>query len=87
MKVTVLAADIHSSLLAETGARDAGLLQATFAVLRETAKPAVFARDGDIMDKSQKKNKKKSVVVNTKINWLKGLSRESKNTTLAIKAV
>ena len=39
-----LVADIHSSLLAETGARDAGLLQATFAVLRETAKPAVLLR-------------------------------------------
>ena len=37
-----LAADIHSSLLAETEARDAGLLQATFAALREIAKPAVL---------------------------------------------
>ena len=37
-----LAADIHSSLLAETGAKDAGLLQSSFAVLRETDKPAVL---------------------------------------------
>ena len=37
-----LAADIHSSLLAETGAKDAGILQSSFAVLRETDKPAVF---------------------------------------------
>ena len=35
-----LAADIHSSLLAETGAKDAGLLQSSFAVLRETDKPS-----------------------------------------------
>ncbi len=37
-----LAAAIHSSLLAETGAKDAGLLERSFAVLRETAKPAVL---------------------------------------------
>ena len=41
-----LAAAIHSSLLAETGAKDAGLLESSFAVLRETAKPAVFLELG-----------------------------------------
>ncbi|WP_454379942.1 N-acetylmuramoyl-L-alanine amidase [Streptococcus sp. Marseille-Q6504] len=41
-----LAADIHSSLLAETGAKDAGLLQSSFAVLRETDKPAVLLELG-----------------------------------------
>ena len=43
-----LAADIHSSLLAETGAKDAGLLQTSFAVLRETDKPAVLLELGYI---------------------------------------
>ena len=43
-----LAADIHSSLLAETGAKDAGLLQRSFAVLRETNKPAVLLELGYI---------------------------------------
>ena len=43
-----LAADIHSSLLAETGAKDAGLLQSSFAVLRETDKPAVLLELGYI---------------------------------------
>lgn len=43
-----LAADIHSSLLAETGAKDAGLLQNSFAVLRETDKPAVLLELGYI---------------------------------------
>jgi len=43
-----LAADIHSSLLAETGAMDAGLLQSSFAVLRETDKPAVLLELGYI---------------------------------------
>ena len=38
-----LAAAIHSSLLAETGAKDAG---SSFAVLRETAKPAVLLELG-----------------------------------------
>ena len=51
-----LAADIHSSLLAETGARDAGLLQATFAVLRETAKPAVLLEMG-YMDNPEENQK------------------------------
>ena len=41
-----LAASIHSSLLAETGAKDAGLLERSFAVLRETAKPAVLLELG-----------------------------------------
>ena len=41
-----LAADIHSSLLAETGAKDAGLLESSYAVLRETAKPAVLLELG-----------------------------------------
>ena len=61
-----LAADIHSSLLAETGARDAGLLQATFAVLRETAKPAVLFGEWDIW--IIRKKTKKSAAVTTKIN-------------------
>lgn len=43
-----LAADIHSSLLAETGTKDAGLLQSSFAVLRETDKPAVLLELGYI---------------------------------------
>jgi len=43
-----LAPDIHSSLLAETGAKDAGLLQSSFAVLRETDKPAVLLELGYI---------------------------------------
>lgn len=41
-----LAAAIHSSLLAETGAKDAGQLERSFAVLRETAKPAVLLELG-----------------------------------------
>lgn len=41
-----LAAAIHSSLIAETGAKDAGLLESSFAVLRETAKPAVLLELG-----------------------------------------
>ena len=41
-----LATAIHSSLLAETGAKDAGLLERSFAVLRETAKPAVLLELG-----------------------------------------
>lgn len=41
-----LAVAIHSSLLAETGAKDAGLLESSFAVLRETAKPAVLLELG-----------------------------------------
>ena len=41
-----LAAAIHSSLLAETGAKDAGLLERSFAVLREAAKPAVLLELG-----------------------------------------
>ena len=50
-----LAADIHSSLLAETGAKDAGLLQRSFAVLRETDKPAVLLELGyiDNFDENQ----------------------------------
>ena len=43
-----LAAAIHSSLLAETGAKDAGLLERSFAVLRETSKPAVLLELGYI---------------------------------------
>ena len=43
-----LAADIHSSLLAETGAKDAGRLRSSFAVLRETNKPAVLLELGYI---------------------------------------
>ena len=43
-----LAAAIHSSLLAETGAKDADLLERSFAVLRETAKPAVLLELGYI---------------------------------------
>ena len=43
-----LATSIHSSLLAETGAKDAGLLERSFAVLRETAKPAVLLELGYI---------------------------------------
>ena len=41
-----LAAAIHYSLLAETGAKDAGLLESSYAVLRETAKPAVLLELG-----------------------------------------
>ncbi|MCY7073466.1 N-acetylmuramoyl-L-alanine amidase [Streptococcus oralis] len=41
-----LAAAIHFSLLAETGAKDAGLLESSYAVLRETAKPAVLLELG-----------------------------------------
>ena len=41
-----LATSIHSSLLVETGAKDAGLLESSFAVLRETAKPAVLLELG-----------------------------------------
>ena len=41
-----LAVAIHSSLLAETGAKDAGLLESSYAVLRETAKPAVLLELG-----------------------------------------
>ena len=41
-----LAAAIHSSLLAETGAKDTGLLESSYAVLRETAKPAVLLELG-----------------------------------------
>ena len=41
-----LAAAIHSSLLAETGAKNAGLLHGSFAVLRETNKPAVLLELG-----------------------------------------
>lgn len=41
-----LAAAIYSSLLAETGAKDAGQLERSFAVLRETAKPAVLLELG-----------------------------------------
>ena len=41
-----LAAAIHSSLLVETGAKDAGLLESSYAVLRETAKPAVLLELG-----------------------------------------
>ena len=54
-----LASDLHSSLLAETGARDAGLLQATFAVLRETAKPAVLLELG-YMDNSEENQRIRS---------------------------
>ena len=51
-----LAADIHSSLLAETGAKDAGRLRSSFAVLRETNKPAVLLELGymDNFDESQR---------------------------------
>ena len=45
-KYNTTAAAIHSSLLAETGAKDAGLLESSFAVLRETAKPAVLLELG-----------------------------------------
>ena len=38
-----LASAIHSSLLAQTGAKNAGLKESSFAVLRETNKPAVNA--------------------------------------------
>lgn len=41
-----LATAIHSSLLAETGAKDACLLESSYAVLRETAKPAVLLELG-----------------------------------------
>ena len=41
-----LAVAIHSSLLAETGSKDAGQLERSFAVLRETAKPAVLLELG-----------------------------------------
>lgn len=41
-----LAAAIHSSLLAETGTKNAGLLHGSFAVLRETNKPAVLLELG-----------------------------------------
>ena len=41
-----LATAIHSSLLAETGTKDAGLLESSYAVLRETAKPAVLLELG-----------------------------------------
>ena len=50
-----LAADIHSSLLSETGAKDAGRLRRSFAVLRETDKPAVLLELGymDNFDENQ----------------------------------
>ena len=48
MRARSSAAAIHSSLLAETGAKDAGLLERSFAVLRETAKPAVLPELGYI---------------------------------------
>ena len=54
-----LAVDIHSSLLTETGTRDAGLLQATYAVLRETAKPAVLLEMG-YMDNPEENQKIRS---------------------------
>ena len=56
MKVIVSQLISISSLLAETGARDAGLLQATFAVLRETAKPAVLLEMG-YMDNPEENKK------------------------------
>jgi len=41
-----LASSIHSSLLAQTGAKNAGLKESSFAVLRETNKPAVLLELG-----------------------------------------
>ncbi len=41
-------ADIHSSLLAETGAKDAGLLQSSFGGPSQTDKPAVLLELGYI---------------------------------------
>ena len=78
-----LAADIHSSLLAETGAKDAGLLQSSFAVLRETDKPAVLLELGYIDNFNENQQIRSDAYQN---RLVAGMSKVFKNITQANKA-